>query len=173
MTIATSIVFVGVLLDGPSVKRVKMLETERHVLEGEIAALQNELEQLGARRDVTSSPESESRRDTVNDEDPRLSALLTHMAALAGRIGVDFIAVRPAATPDPAGALEVELSATFRVLGTYLKELEQSRWGLTIADVHLGRSPEHAALVSARFTVATSRVLLGLATHPSGNGDGR
>jgi hypothetical protein len=165
LAIAAGIVFVGLLLDVPSVKRVKMLETERRALEGEIATLQNELSQSGGQRPATIT--ANVHEETVNDA--RLSALLRDMAALAERSGVDFIAVRPTAVSGRAGALEVELSAPFRVLGAYFSALEQSRWRLTVGNVHLGQSSEHATLVSARFTVVSPTVLLGLATNPPEN----
>ena len=164
MAIAAGIVFLGLLLDVPSVKRVKMLETERRVLEGEIATLQNERNQFSGQGAAATS--AGSHEDTVH-EDMRLSTLLSDMAALADRNGVEFIAVRPIAAPGRTGALEVELNAPFRVLGAFLHALEQSPWSLTIANLHLGRSSEHATLVSARFTATSPTVLLGLATSPS------
>ena len=164
LAVAVGIVFVGLLLDVPSVKRVKMLENERRALEGEIATLQSELSRSGVQGDVTSPTEFHG--DTAN-EDIRFSTLLRDLAALAERSGVDFIAVRPAAVPGRTGALEVELNAPFRVLGAYLNALERSRWRLTVDNVHLGRDSEHATLVSARFTVAGPTGLLGLATSVS------
>jgi len=170
MTVAAGIVFLGLLLDVPSVKRVKMLETERRVLEGEIATLQNELNRFGGQR--TTATSAGSHEDTVH-EDMRLSALLSDMAALADRSGVEFIAVRPIAVTGRTGALEVELNAPFRVLGAYLNALDQSPWSLTIANLHLGQSSEHATLVSARFTATSPTVLLGLAISPSESQDGQ
>ena len=58
MTVAAGIVFLGLLLDVPSVNRVKMLETERRALEGEIATLQNELNQFGGQRSEATSADS-------------------------------------------------------------------------------------------------------------------
>jgi hypothetical protein len=170
MTVAAGIVFLGLLLDVPSVKRVKILETERRALEGEISTLQNELNQFSGQGAAATSADSHG--DPVR-EDMRLSALLSDLAALADRNGVEFIAVRPIAVTGRTGALEVELNAPFRVLGAYLNVLEQSPWSLTIANLHLGQSSEHATLVSARFTVTSPTVLLGLAITPSESQDGQ
>ncbi len=164
LAVAAGIVFVGLLLDVPSVKRVKMLETERRALEGEIATLQNELDRSGGQAAATIAAQS---RGNMVPEDTRLSALLRDMAALAERSGVDFIAVRPSAVLGRTGALEVELNAPFRVLGAYLNALEESRWRLTIDNVHFGRDSERVTLVSARFTVVSPTALLGLATSAS------
>lgn len=164
LAVAAGIVFLGLLLDVPSVKRVKTLETERRALEREIATLQSELSRSGVQGDATSPAEFHG--DTAS-EDIRFSTLLSDLAALAERSAVDFIAVRPIAVPGKTGALEVELNAPFRVLGAYLNALEQSRWRLTINNIRLGRDSEHATLVSARFTAASPTVLLGLATSVS------
>jgi len=52
-TIAAVIVFGGLLLDLPSVKRVKALEAERIALGGQVTGLQQDLDQLaGKRREV-------------------------------------------------------------------------------------------------------------------------
>jgi hypothetical protein len=166
-TVAALIIFLGLLLDVPSGKRVKMLQTERRALEGEIATLKSELDQLGG---PVASASTESERDQTPAVDPRFSALLGDMAAIAGRAGVEFIAVRPAPSAAGATAAMVELNAPFRVIGSYLEELERSRWRLAIDDVHLARNQDRAASVTARFTVAAPMVLSGLATVGSAGG---
>ncbi len=166
-TVAALIIFLGLLLDVPSGKRVKMLQTERRALEGEIATLKSELDQLGG---SVASASTEAERDQTPAVDPRFSALLGDMAAIAGRAGVEFIAVRPAPSADGGTTAMVELNAPFRVIGSYLEELERSRWRLAIDDVHLARNQDRAASVTARFTVAAPMVLSGLATAGSAGG---
>lgn len=169
-TIAAVIVFGGLLLDLPSVKRVKALEAERIALAGQVTGLQQDLDQLAAKRQEA---EEQAARFLAPPSDPRISALMREITGIEGRQDVEFVAVRPAPSTENASAVTVEMNAPLRVLGPYWDALARSRWTLMIEDVRLARNPEKVPSVSIRFTVSTPFVVRGLATAESGKPEAR
>ena len=169
-TIAAVIVFGGLLLDLPSVKRVKALDAERIALGGQVTGLQQDLGQLaGKRREV----EEDAARFVAPPSDPRISALMRDITGIEGRQDVEFVAVRPAPSTGNTSAVTVEMNAPLRVLGPYWEALARSRWMLLVEDVRLARNPERVPSVSVRFTVSTPFVVRGLVTAESGKPEAR
>jgi hypothetical protein len=137
----------------PTVKRAKALESERAALNLEVAGLTVQLDQLAAqRRDV----EAEAERLQSAPPDPRASALMRQITAIEKQGEVQFVSVRPMPAVGEGTSVAVELNAPLRVLGTYLDELEASRWALRIRDLQLARNPAGTPPVSARFVVDTA-----------------
>jgi len=156
-TVAAVIVFLGLLLDVPSAKRVKALEAERSSVETEIGALKNELNRLTELKGQGIGTEGQA--ESLTSKDARFSVLMRDLTTTAGRIGVDVLAIRPnATTSGGVTTLAVELKAPFRILGSYLEALEQSGWAWTVKDFHVQSDPERVSFVSARFRLSTPLV---------------
>lgn len=157
-SLAGIIIFGGLLLDMPTVKRAKALESERASLNLEVAGLTVQLDQLAAqRRDV----EAEAERLQSAPPDPRASALMREITAIEKQGEVQFVSVRPMPAVGEGTSVAVELNAPLRVLGAYLDDLEQSRWALRIRDLQLARNTEQVPPVSARFVVDTAVAVQG------------
>lgn len=152
-SLAGAIIFGGLLLDMPTVKRAKALEVERAALNLEVAGLTVQIDQLAAQRRAV---EAEAERLQSAPPDPRASALMRAITAIEERGEVQFLSVRPVPSVGEGTAVAVEVNATLRILGTYLDELERSRWALRIRDLQLARNPEHVPPVSAKFVVDTA-----------------
>jgi hypothetical protein len=152
-SLAGVIIFGGLILDMPTVKRAKALDRERAALNVEVADLTVQLDQLAARRRAV---EAEAKRLESAPPDPRASALMREITAIEGRGDVQFLSIRPVPSIGDGTAVAVEVNAPLRILGPYLDELERSRWALKIRDLQLARSPEHTPPVSAKFVVDTA-----------------
>jgi hypothetical protein len=152
-SIAGLIVFGGLMLDMPTVKRAKTLDRERAALNVEVANLTVQIDQLAARRLAV---EAEAKRLASAPPDPRASALMREVTAIEGRGDVQFLSIRPVPSIGDGTALAVEVNAPLRILGTYLDELERSRWALKIRDFQLARNQERTPPVSAKFVVDTA-----------------
>jgi hypothetical protein len=152
-SLAGVIIFGGLLLDMPTVKRAKALESERAALNVEVAGLTVQLDQLAAERRTA---EAEAERLESTPPDPRASALMREITAIEKQGEVQFISVRPVPAIGEGTSVAVEINAPLRVLGTYLDDLESSRWALRIRDLQLARNPAGAPPVSARFVVDTA-----------------
>ncbi|MFZ5876410.1 MAG: hypothetical protein ACOYXU_08380 [Nitrospirota bacterium] len=152
-TLAGVLIFGGLLLDMPTVKRAKALEAERIALNVEVAGLTVELDQLAAQRRAV---EDEAERLQSTPPDPRASALMREITAIEERGEVRFLSVRPVPSVGDGTAVAVEVNAPLRTLGVYLDELERSQWALRIRDLQLARNPENVPPVSARFVVDTA-----------------
>jgi hypothetical protein len=152
-SLAGVLIFGGLLLDMPTVKRAKALEAERAALNVEVAGLTVQLDQLAAQRRTV---EAEAARLESAPPDPRASSLMREITALEERGDVRFLSVRPVQSVGEGTAVAVEVNAPLRTLGTYLDELERSRWALRIRDLQLTRNPENVPPVSARFVVDTA-----------------
>lgn len=159
--VAAVIVFGGLLLDMPSVKRVKALEVERHALDAEITLLTGELDGLAVERSQAEEEAEQLGGGALAD--PRFASVMRELTAIERTGEVQVVSVRPA--PAASGtAVAVELNAPLRILGPYLDALERSRWALKITDLHLMRNPNAQPSISARFTVSTSETISGLAS---------
>ncbi len=152
-SLAGVIIFGGLLLDMPTVQRAKSLESERAALNVEVAGLTVQLDQLAAQRRAA---EAEAERLQSAPPDPRASALMREITAIEKQGEVQFISVRPVPALGEGTSVAVEINAPLRVLGTYLDDLESSRWALRIRDLQLARNPGGAPPVSARFVVDTA-----------------
>lgn len=152
-SLAGVIIFGGLLLDMPTVQRAKSLESERAALNVEVAGLTVQLDQLAAQRRAA---EAEAERLQSAPPDPRASALMREITAIEKQGEVQFISVRPVPALGEGTSVAVEINAPLRVLGTYLDDLESSRWALRIRDLQLARNPAGAPPVSARFVVDTA-----------------
>lgn len=151
-SLAGVIIFGGLLLDMPTVQRAKALEAERAALNVEVAGLTVQLDQLVAQQRAV---EAEAERLQSAPPDPRASALMRAITAIEAQGEVQFISVRPVQAIGEGTSVAVEINAPLRILGSYLDELEQSRWGLRIRDLQLARNPDRIPPVSARFVVDT------------------
>jgi hypothetical protein len=173
-SLAGVIIFGGLMLDMPTVKRAKALEAERAALNVDVAGLTVQLDQLAAqRRDV----EAEAERLQSAPPDPRASALMREITAIENQGDVQFVSVRPVPAGGDGTSVAVELNAPLRVLGIYLDGLESSRWALRIRDLQLARNPAGSPPVSARFTVDTAVKVSGFgragsAVAPAAEDDG-
>ncbi len=152
-TLAGLIIFVGLLLDVPTVKRAKGLEAERAALNIEVAGLTVQLDQLAAQRRAV---EAEAVRLQSAPPDPRASTLMREITAIEKQGEVQFVSVRPLPAVGEGTSVAVEINAPLRILGAYLDQLETSRWALRIRDLQLARNPGGAPPVSARFVVDTN-----------------
>jgi hypothetical protein len=171
-SLAGVIIFVGLLLDMPTVKRAKTLEAERAALNIEVAGLTVQIDQLGAQHRAA---EAEAERLQSAPPDPRASALMRELTAIETRGEVQFISVRPVPALGDGTSVAVEVNAPLRILGTYLDELETSGWALRIRDLQLARNAEGSPPVSARFVVDTTVKVDGFGTvgaSPQGADDG-
>jgi cell division protein FtsB len=151
-SLAGVIIFLGLLLDMPTVKRAKGLEAERASLNIEVAGLTVQLDQLAAQR---RSAEAEAERLQSAPPDPHASALMREITAIEKQGEVQFVSVRPVPAVGGGTSVAVEINAPLRLLGDYLDDLEQSRWALRIRDLQLARNPNGGPPVSARFVVDT------------------
>jgi hypothetical protein len=151
-SLAGVIIFVGLVLDVPTVNRAKALEGERAALNVEVAGLTVQLDQLAAQRRAA---EVEAQRLQSAPPDPRASALMHAITAIEEKGEVQFVSVRPVEAVGDGTSVAVEVNASLRVLGAYLDELEQSRWAIRIRDLQLARNPERMPPVSARFVLDT------------------
>ncbi|MFZ5861696.1 MAG: hypothetical protein ACOYXR_02420 [Nitrospirota bacterium] len=158
-------IFVGILIDLPTVQRAKMLEGERRALTTDVAALTVQLDQLAAqRRDV----EAEAARTEAAPPDPRVSSFMREITSVEGRPEVQFGSIRPVPPSAEGTAVFVELSAPLKLLGPYLDELERSRWAIRIRDLQLTRNSEQGPSVSARFVAETPVRVRGLEPETPG-----
>jgi hypothetical protein len=169
-SLAGVIIFGGLLLDMPTVKRAKALEGERAALNVEVAGLTVQLDQLAAQRRTA---EAEAERLQSAPPDPRASALMREITAIEERGEVQFLSVRPVPLVGEGTAVAVEVNAPLRILGTYLDELERSRWALRIRDLQLTRNPEPVPPVSAKFVVETAVRVNGFGSVGAAPGGGR
>lgn len=160
-SLAGVIIFVGLLLDMPTVKRAKTLEAERAALNIEVAGLTVQIDQLAAQQRAA---EAEAERLQSSPPDPRASALMRELTAIEARGEVQFVSVRPVPALGDGTSVAVEVNAPLRVLGTYLDELEVSGWALRIRDLQLARNMEGTPPVSARFVVDTTVKVDGFGT---------
>jgi hypothetical protein len=151
-SLAGVIIFVGLLLDMPTVKRAKALESERASLNGEVAGLTVQLDQLAAQRRTA---ETEAERLQSAPPDPRASALMREITAIEEQSQVQFVSVRPVPTVGDGTSVAVEINASLRLLGTYFDDLESSPWALRIRDLQLASNQNGGPPVSARFVVDT------------------
>lgn len=163
--LAGLIIFVGILLDMPTVQRAKALDVERRALGTEVAGLTVQRDQLAAqRREV----EAEALLVQAAPPDPRVSSLMRELTAIEESPEVRFGSIKPV-PPSAAGtAVAVEVSAPLKLLGPYLDELERSRWAIRIRDLQLTRNSEPGPSVSARFVAETAVPIRGLAPATPG-----
>jgi hypothetical protein len=157
--LAGVVIFVGIVVDMPTVKRAKSLELERRALSTDIAGLTEQLDQLAAQRVEV---ETEAARLESTPPDPRVSSLMRELTAIEDQPEVRFGSIRPMAPTSPGTAVLVEVSAPLKLLGPYLDQLEQSRWAIRIRDLQLTRNPERVPSVSARFVAETDVHIRGL-----------
>jgi hypothetical protein len=87
---------------------------------------------------------------------------MRELTAIEDQPEVRFGSIRPVAPTSEGTAVLVEVSAPLRLLGPYLDQLEQSRWGIHIRDLQLTRNPERVPSVSARFVAETAMHVRGL-----------
>lgn len=157
-SLAGAIIFGGLLLDMPTVKRAKALDTERAALNVEVAGMTVQLDQLAAQHRAA---EAEAERLQSVPPDPRVSALLREITAIEQRGEVQFVSVRPVPSVGGGTSVAIEINAPLRVLGTYLDELERSRWALRVRDLQLARNQDRVPPVSAKFVVDTGITING------------
>jgi hypothetical protein len=157
--LAGVIIFVGILVDMPTVKRAKALGLERRALSTAVAGLTEQRDQLEAQRmDV----EAEAARLESTPPDPRVSSLMRELTRIEDQPEVRFGSIRPTVPSSQGTAVLVEVSAPLKLLGPYLDQLEQSPWAIRIRDLQLTRNPERVPSVSARFVAETAVYVRGL-----------